>query len=937
MLVSLRCFPLFLFFSLFLGIPLAQADPVTFYVTDFGIKQWNEALRLGDAFGSASNKVFPEFSKAAQILVPMPADGEWQDPVALQAHFARVIHGKVTTGLAQGIDTFEIQFVQNINEAGYINADRQALVKEFGASAYKALGQVIDNVEQTGRQVGTYAIVGSNGTTMLTENIAHWQRNGQSYLKGVDFFDGRASFKATKATIAAIGQENVRFFNSKGDWPAPNHPGKRSIGNWQVVKRLQASYPSVRSYYLDLQSSDWDIGHGHITGMLFPQGKFRVREYRAGQGTFALPEPVQGHDLRPLTWGIDRYRAPLAPTQFSRTRLGRLGERLKGHIRVSRQAVEHLAAGVFAYANALKDVHERTLKRLPFMRNTSLTDRERQFFKAGVPVMRAYDLSRALEQDLTDGADGKWAFLRSYTLEAVGKVGLDLIGSLELEDHPLINTWTLGRVARLGAYQDFVTGAAKHLGRGRADLDVVEHYVNGVKELAKVSLQAQKKLRPNFLFLDGIQDLAFAGAHHSKTRRLDVDTVTRYVDAVNNLAWTGLGVAACGGSVGCTTAIQKLGTTAATIGRDSTQGFFNTGVLWGRKQHDQVITQWLSTQQRQIQLGLPIQKISQVYGADLLKQNGLSHKRVAELDLAVDQAMQARPHLPTQIPANEMGTVIDMAKLSDAVDQKVFVPFKGTDGRQWGHIHHERMRSGLEWSLYERQNAEGKTERVLAFAGTTSVKDWGTNFLQASIPPAQYQEALEVANRIAKQTHQDSDVSLVITGHSLGGGLAQYAALHTGTRAIVFNSAPLGLRSYPLDSGVLQAASSRITNVYMRGEPVRKIPGLQLGRTFELVPLSLTSQIDPEKTSGFNLGERISLHGQKLMISSLEMLQGAMRLSDRTLSAPNGLGQERQLGGVDLNTAKQAVIMEDLSGLKNRVLKEKNANSNSLFYDVEGE
>jgi hypothetical protein len=81
----------------------------------------------------------------------------------------------------------------------------------------------------------------------------------------------------------------------------------------------------------------------------------------------------------------------------------------------------------------------------------------------------------------------------------------------------------------------------------------------------------------------------------------------------------------------------------------------------------------------------------------------------------------------------------------------------------------------------------GEDQHVLAFGGTDDKWDWGNNFAQGwGLLPDQYNEAIA----IGKQFNGDGMKGhLVVTGHSLGGGLASAAALAGGFPADTFNAA----------------------------------------------------------------------------------------------------------------------------------------------------
>ncbi|MGH9381944.1 MAG: Mbeg1-like protein [Thermoanaerobaculia bacterium] len=96
----------------------------------------------------------------------------------------------------------------------------------------------------------------------------------------------------------------------------------------------------------------------------------------------------------------------------------------------------------------------------------------------------------------------------------------------------------------------------------------------------------------------------------------------------------------------------------------------------------------------------------------------------------------------------------------------------------------EDLKTGFRAAIY----TDDQGRHVLAFAGTNDWRDWLHNVQQGvGLDSEQYEAALEVAYQ-AKAAFGDN---LVITGHSLGGGLASVAALDTDTAAVTFNAAGL--------------------------------------------------------------------------------------------------------------------------------------------------
>jgi hypothetical protein len=106
---------------------------------------------------------------------------------------------------------------------------------------------------------------------------------------------------------------------------------------------------------------------------------------------------------------------------------------------------------------------------------------------------------------------------------------------------------------------------------------------------------------------------------------------------------------------------------------------------------------------------------------------------------------------------------------------------------------------GLKALIYQ-DYITGENQYVLAFGGTDDnvweleFNDWLNNIKQGlgwSAP--QYTAAMEIGRAVGRAVGQ---TRLIVTGHSLGGGLASAAALVAGVRADTFNAA--GLHEYTL-------------------------------------------------------------------------------------------------------------------------------------------
>jgi hypothetical protein len=144
-------------------------------------------------------------------------------------------------------------------------------------------------------------------------------------------------------------------------------------------------------------------------------------------------------------------------------------------------------------------------------------------------------------------------------------------------------------------------------------------------------------------------------------------------------------------------------------------------------------------------------------------------------------------------------------------NSKVGDVYQFPDGQQWKVVDVQNdPKTGFRAVALKPLDPNDKRV-IVAFSGSDEGKDWGDNLKQgAGLPTAQYKEAVDFAN---KWKASDGN-NVILTGHSLGGGLASYASIKTDLRATAVNSAPLALDHLglnPLDA-------LRITQYYVPGE-----------------------------------------------------------------------------------------------------------------------
>ena len=146
-----------------------------------------------------------------------------------------------------------------------------------------------------------------------------------------------------------------------------------------------------------------------------------------------------------------------------------------------------------------------------------------------------------------------------------------------------------------------------------------------------------------------------------------------------------------------------------------------------------------------------------------------------------------------------------------AYDAKVGEVYRFPDGKQWEVVDvQDDSRTGFR-AVALKPTDPTDNRVVVSFAGSRDGKDWKANIGQGlGLPTRQYRQAVDFAEKWEARNGNN----VILTGHSLGGGLAAYASIKTGLRATAVNSAPLALNHL----GLNPISARRITQYYVPGE-----------------------------------------------------------------------------------------------------------------------
>ena len=205
------------------------------------------------------------------------------------------------------------------------------------------------------------------------------------------------------------------------------------------------------------------------------------------------------------------------------------------------------------------------------------------------------------------------------------------------------------------------------------------------------------------------------------------------------------------------------------------------------------------------------------YGDFTKEAEGKSVGYIIDKKLFSNNLKLSDPELSAlQDPSNPLRSWKVIAQSPSSVSEVKVVNYRGYKQK-------ETVTSSIPFSCTAFQNSE-TGEIVFAFRGTNNINDWGTDIQIASFVPlafiGQFQKAkdfvFDILNKygsthydnqegMLKALNQDSKVSF--TGHSLGGGLAQYMTYVTsdmesndiGVKSVTFNGVGIGQNTWDIE------------------------------------------------------------------------------------------------------------------------------------------
>lgn len=224
----------------------------------------------------------------------------------------------------------------------------------------------------------------------------------------------------------------------------------------------------------------------------------------------------------------------------------------------------------------------------------------------------------------------------------------------------------------------------------------------------------------------------------------------------------------------------------------------------------------------------PLYKIPSEFHRDSLRPNStppyikqrepLFERNILDVAAILDMAGNPNPLL--SLSSNELRAIRRVAdsyryaRLSEAIYANEAMVTIGNQTWRLQETFSDEL-SGFAAGIY--RSSEGGT--VLVFRGTEGLSDWLTNLYGLVIPTPQHLNALELAERAVERYGND----LVVTGHSLGGSLAQSIGALLDLRTVTFNTSSVPPSMQNIIDDINPGAGSTVLNISLIDDPVGRV------------------------------------------------------------------------------------------------------------------
>jgi|GEM_PF-3984128 len=202
------------------------------------------------------------------------------------------------------------------------------------------------------------------------------------------------------------------------------------------------------------------------------------------------------------------------------------------------------------------------------------------------------------------------------------------------------------------------------------------------------------------------------------------------------------------------------------------------------------------------------------------------------------------------IPAKVFAEIPDSVETLTETDMSGLLPYASMSMLAYEDLNSNSYFKNWKWVDSVSENGfkvssfrnDDIRELVLSFTGTETVSDLIDDIVQASGGlDNQYNRGLSSTLAYLLNESKSQNYQVTLTGHSLGGGIAQYAAEVLGLKAFTFNPAPLNdtLLDETIVSDIIFKRQSDILNVvtydeYKQYDVVSSLPGTLYGTTKRL-------------------------------------------------------------------------------------------------------